>query len=100
MMNETARSTAISGRLRYLPISSWICLLLSAVVASAAASHRPPFSFQLHSFNDLRKLTNCRAGATHSCCALCSVLTRPFQENGLSCCPKPPPHFVPPCSSK
>lgn len=86
----TMHETALCRFSRY-PL---ICLLLSAVVASAAAAGQPPFSFQLHSFNDLRKHNQ------NSCCTLRCGLTRRFQGNGLNCCPKPPPRFVPPCSSK
>lgn len=67
------------------------CLLLcfSAVLSAS----RPPFSFQLHSFNDLRTYAFLHLNvACH--------LTSCFQANGPSCYPKLLLLFAPHCSSK
>ena len=67
-----------------------LCLIVSILIMSA--SSRPPFSFQLHSFNDLREFIFRSTTVCH--------LMRCCQVNGRSCCPKPLPLSVLPCSSK
>lgn len=67
------------------------CLLLC--FSAVMSAFRPPFSFQLHSFNDLRKHTFVHFNAA---CHLTSC----FQANGPSCYPKLLLLFAPHSSSK
>jgi hypothetical protein len=79
-----------------------VCLFVSAATAAAAASglpSLPPFSFQLHSFNDLRKPRD-RPSLPQRYNAPDLALTRWHQANGRSCCPKLPPLSVLTCLSK
>lgn len=92
-VKSQSQCASASANLRHCMMSQLCLYCLLLCFSAALSASRPPFSFQLHSFNDLR---------THAFLHLnvACHLTSCFQANGPSCYPKLLLLFAPHCSSK